>query len=430
MKKSIWLALLAMLFLFANSCHDEIVQESDLTLKSGKLKKDVVAEMKKWFDSNPGVNKFVLTNYLDEIQWSSAQVMELDNSIITEVKVKLKEKYKVISEKDASLNFDFRLLFIKNGEIITSYMEYLFSGRDLVYLQDTEKASYLKRDGSFEGTIVLENSKGELSTIYHSNGDSQELRLKNVVRICWELVERFDDGSYQVLAFLGCTGVDESGGGPPTGGGGGNNTPPTTTNTPKLDQISNICFLVGSQRTKAETALNNLINEGCFTSSVYNFLVSCRVKLDFKMNSSLEDPASYGPASKSISFRGDADITSANLKEELFHAMQDAYYPGGIAQYVSTTGKVQIEFEAKLYKDIDLEYGCCYIFQDPSIPYEIRNGYTMWVESIRDTRNISNDDYQNWLGYFNQYHPRYNSSISSNLTSPSVLHSVISQCPN
>jgi len=99
MKKSIWLALLAMLFLFANSCHDEVGVDSELTLKPGKLKKDVVTEMKLWFDSNPDVNKFVLLEYADEIKWASAHVMEIDNSIVTEVQVKLLLIWNILFQK-------------------------------------------------------------------------------------------------------------------------------------------------------------------------------------------------------------------------------------------------------------------------------------------------------------------------------------------
>jgi hypothetical protein len=199
--------------------------------------------------------------------------------------------------------------------------------------------------------------------------------------------------------------------------------------TPKTDQILRTNYLDPIQTSLLENALSSLINESCMTQSAYNMLVNNGIKLDFKMNTSLEHPASYGPTSKSISFRSNSDISSANLKEEIFHAAQDAFYPGGTAQY-TTTGKVNIEFEAKLYKDIEQGYGCCYIFQDPAIPYEIRNGYTMWVESVRDTRYISNSDYQKWTLYFNQYHSAYSSTPSANLTSPSLLNSIISQCLN
>jgi len=231
MKKNISLALLAVLFLFANSCHDEVGVDSELTLKSVKLKKDVVTEMKLWFDSNPDVNKFVLLEYADEVKWASAQVMEIDNSIVTEVQVKLKEKHIVMSEKDPTLNFEHRLLFIHKAGEITSYMEYFISKKDIGYLHDTEKTSYLKMDGSFEGSIVLENNKGKSSVIYHSTGNSQELRLKNVAPVCYELVQIFTDGSYRVVAQLGCSGGNST----PTGTAGSSHPSTNPAPTPAPD---------------------------------------------------------------------------------------------------------------------------------------------------------------------------------------------------
>ena len=136
-----------------------------------------------------------------------------------------------MSEKDPLLNLDYRLLFIEKNGIIASYMEYLLSKKDLSYLQDTQKASYLKKDGSFEGTIILEDSKNEFSTIYHSTGNSQELRLKNVPVVCVGLYELYDDGSSELIEILYCTssgGGDDGGG----GGGGGGSTNPTTNPTP------------------------------------------------------------------------------------------------------------------------------------------------------------------------------------------------------
>jgi hypothetical protein len=427
MKKVICLALLAGLFLFANSCHDEVANDEELTLKSGKLKRDVTAEMKSQFESNHEVNKFLLFDYIDQIKWESAQVMEIDNSTVVEVQVKLKGKYEVMSEKDPLLNLDYRLLFIEKNGTIASYMEYLISKKEPSYLQDTKKASYLKRDGSFEGTIVLEDSKNEFSTIYHSTGDSQELRLKDLPTVCIGLYENFSDGTSVLIEILYCT---SSGGGDDGGGsvgGGGGSTNPTTNPTPKTNQILKTNYLNQTQTNLLETALSSLINEHCMTQSAYNMLVNNVIKLDFKMNTLLSIPASYNPTSKSISFRSNSDINSASLKEELFHAAQDAFYPGGTAQYTST-GKVNIEFEAKLYKDI-MAFPCCGALNIGTAPENIINSYNIWVYSIQDNpSNISDSDYQYWLNQFNTYTPDYSSPTSSNLSSPNALKSIISIC--
>lgn len=143
------------------------------------------------------------------------------------------------------------------------------------------------------------------------------------------------------------------------------------------------------------------------------------------MNSALIDPAAYSPGTKSIIFRSLGTITSENLKEELFHAWQDAFYPGGTAQY-ATIGKVNIEFEAKVFKDI-MAFGCCYIFTNPdNIPSNIRSEYESWISKIKNNQfTITDSEYIFWLQMFNQYHPEYSSSIMSNLNSPSALRSVI-----
>jgi hypothetical protein len=65
MKKIICFALLAGLFLFSNSCHDdEISNNADLALKSGLIKdKENVADVKSWFENNPEQNSFELLKW-------------------------------------------------------------------------------------------------------------------------------------------------------------------------------------------------------------------------------------------------------------------------------------------------------------------------------------------------------------------------------
>lgn len=151
------------------------------------------------------------------------------------------------------------------------------------------------------------------------------------------------------------------------------------------------------------------------------------MKLDFGMMTNTA-PGGYNPRTKKVSFSNNEDITSENLKEELFHAWQDAFYPGGISQYLNA-GKVNIEFEAKLYQDIiegedDL---CRLAFRGNRIPMEIQNNYYDWIESIRfkPDRSFSDSDYAKWLNLFNQYDPEYGSTTSDNLQRPLALRELI-----
>ena len=100
-----------------------------------------------------------------------------------------------------------------------------------------------------------------------------------------------------------------------------------------------------------------------------------------------------------------------------FHAWQDAYYPGGISQYAET-GRVNIEFEAKFFKDLlnnpEMFNGCCYAFLN-------------WILDIKSsgTMNFQDSDYQRWLNLFQQYDLNYTSPMSNDLLTPIALRYLI-----
>ncbi len=179
-------------------------------------------------------------------------------------------------------------------------------------------------------------------------------------------------------------------------------------------------------------AFSDLQDEGCMQKALYDALIQRNVKLNFGMKTGTA-PAAYNPSTKEITFNNNANITET-LKEELFHALQDAYYDGGIGQYGKDAqgnilpGYVNIEFEAKVFKDIarNLKYGCCYIFVSDNIPSQIRYAYYSWIESIQNnTKLLLGENYMTWLNLFNQYHPEYSSPTNDNLASPLLLNNLI-----
>lgn len=206
---------------------------------------------------------------------------------------------------------------------------------------------------------------------------------------------------------------------------GKNKKPASITVT--LSQLIKSHSLTDQQLSKLDIALGELIKEGCMQKALYDALVSKNVKLNFGMAAGVTAPASYDPRDRSIKFKNNNSITKDNLKEELFHAWQDAFYSGGIWQY-RETGKVNIEFEAKVFKDIarNLDYGCCYIFGEDHIPRDINIEYNSWIESIQSNPGLLlNEDYRRWLDLFNQYYPNYSSPKNNNLSLPSSLDKLI-----
>ena len=203
------------------------------------------------------------------------------------------------------------------------------------------------------------------------------------------------------------------------------------------DSIINVHTLSPFQLGILETALEELKNEGCMQEALYRALVSNNVQLNFGMATGISAPANYDPRDKSVKFNGNSNITKDILKEELFHAWQDSHYSGGIWQY-RETGKVNIEFEAKLFKDLlnnpEIYNGCCYAFGPDALPEHLYNEYIKWIYDIRDSGNMSfhNNDYQKWLNYFQEYNTEYTSAMHPALTQPSALKGLIniSTCIN
>ncbi|MGV8090409.1 MAG: hypothetical protein AB2L24_00905 [Mangrovibacterium sp.] len=135
-------------------------------------------------------------------------------------------------------------------------------------------------------------------------------------------------------------------------------------------------------------------------------------------------------------FKDNSQITSENLKEELFHAVQDAYYPCGIAQY-SNVGYSNIEFEAKLYKDV-IALGCCTMFpadpeQFPELN-DIKSEYYVLLDEIREQgcSTFTSESYESWVNLFRQYNPNtpYAGPVSGDFSDTNLLNTLLSGCNN
>ncbi len=231
-------------------------------------------------------------------------------------------------------------------------------------------------------------------------------------------------------------GVDTSGPVVDTYGGSGNSDNDSSGDIllpVPLDGIINSHILSPLQLGKLEKALKELINEGCMQETLYNALVSNNVKLDFGMYANPTEtsaPANYDPRERSIKFKDNSSITKDNLKEEFFHAWQDSYYSCGIWQY-RETGKVNVEFEAKVFKDIieSPDATCCWAFGDvENLPENLSTEYGLWIYGIRESSiSLQDADYRKWLNLYNQYNTEYSFPMHQNLSTPNAIRSLINQ---
>ncbi|WP_323405365.1 hypothetical protein [Proteiniphilum sp.] len=220
--------------------------------------------------------------------------------------------------------------------------------------------------------------------------------------------------------------------------GGGHNPSPPAVASPRLQAIIALFSLTNTQISMLNSALSQLIAEGCLQEAMYNKLVAKNVKLHFGMVENPTDetaPANYYAGSKSLKFKNDNTINADNLKEELFHALQDAYYSGGISQYGKDAqdnklpGHVNVEFEAKVFKDISMVMGSYSAFFKTETPEEIaaNDEYGKWIGDVQSYPIFLGEPivYNYWLNLFNQLNPQYSSPFSNDFKSFHSLKNLI-----
>jgi hypothetical protein len=324
--------------------------------------------------------------------------------------------------------------------------------------------SYLKKDKDFDGMVIYHDLEGKFvngwkflkGTVTHTvkfpENQKVEVNLKNAQSNCfteyvteWYYVWQYDSygecgefkfykgSDYDWITVTYATTVcywDGDGGsgyGGGSVGGSGGYVPeiPSTDSDPVVSSYGN---LDDTQRTLFESKINQFKNENCGSQAIYNSLIDKGFKINVKMNSSISTSAGYDPSTNTIQYKDNSSFDNiSSTREELVHAFQDSYYPGGTDQYVSdgqnTTGFSNIEFEAKLLIDLNTT-GCCSVFNNFPL---IKNMYIEWLDIIRNNGFIIDDnDYDHWLKEFNKYHPEYSSPLSDKLKSPAALNSISS----
>jgi hypothetical protein len=185
-----------------------------------------------------------------------------------------------------------------------------------------------------------------------------------------------------------------------------------------------------------QITLNDIIVEfnsfHCLNQAISDFLDNADVSLKFDIDPDIphDGNAAYNAETKTVSFLNEDEITFNNLWEEMFHAYQDAYYPGGTSQY-NDEGSLNIEFEAKVFKDL-LKLGCCFAFHadnnDPLYQKIVGDYNIEFLTAIRTTKNINQDEYAKYIEYFGIYNTQYDhANYSDALESPDALINLLEQ---
>lgn len=133
--------------------------------------------------------------------------------------------------------------------------------------------------------------------------------------------------------------------------------------------------------------------------------------LKFRTNINLATNGAYDAASNIISFRNANDINFKNLLEELFHAYQHTYYPGGIRTFSKgKPGWTNIEFEAKVFYDICMNRKGVNSWAGTwNFPDNEKEVYIKWIKNLVKYGQTTElmTQYNAMLDLFNTHNPHY-----------------------
>ena len=324
---------------------------------------------------------------------------------------------------------------------------------EIVYLITDGLANQSKQGGkpTFSGTIVVESLHGEFITAYVCQPDGKVLRYgdsdgtaspKNVdskgeeclIYEQWQKTsidggETWSDPellySYKICYYVPddyyATAVEYY----DLGGGGSGGTSEDESST-----IQSARPLTADESAILES-VQIQISEDCATSNIVNTVWG---SLSFDVLGSIDTQAQYVCNENKITFRNSSDIKANNIIEEVFHAYQNAIYPGGAGQYSKhKPGWTNLEFEAKLFKDIYFYTELFVNSKDESIingesgsigfPNEPMGEYGAWVMQIayEGFTPTLMEQYSTMLGYFNQYNNLYGGYLLSDLDTPLAI---------
>lgn len=313
----------------------------------------------------------------------------------------------------------------------------------------------------WSGQIVIENAQGDFKAAYKvengtivaegfndiSNGRISYMDCRQVEY--WSCAWVPSIGYYAPCVYMytaifcwgtvpPATGTSSNGyvqlvAGQPTTGSSGGSSGSSSIYGNMVDRVTAITkfsnFTTG-QKVYLNDVLDDMITRSCIFRSLYMNIVSRNVKVSWFMDPNMSNAGTYNPQNKRITFVNQNQINRDVLREEIFHAFQDAYYAGGTYQFFPN-GQLNIEFEAKVMANMT-------DFADPAgfVQAVSSPAYYNWLASMTNygskfpnTSNFNYAQYFSFMGDFDAQSP-YAGNINYNLN-PEAMFEVISTsgCP-
>jgi len=218
---------------------------------------------------------------------------------------------------------------------------------------------------------------------------------------------------------------------------GSNEDEPDYGGAPSENPLPPVDFCENLNQTQKEGMINtftNLLNDNCSTNLIVKKLKQTP-GLILKMcidSVRVASNAHYNTTNKEILFKTEFVSTFMDVfREEIFHAYQDNVgYTNGIGSYGVSTGRANIEFEYKVFRDIMNGYPSA-LNASPNLT--IKDNYKDWIETITNFGstypNISsitdfNIKFHSFLNEHTNTDPTVQGFIVNSSLNPATLHHI------
>ncbi len=184
-----------------------------------------IKKVKTWFASHPDLNKFVILDYIDKLNWDKIYYQEKEGKIAIEIPLKLKKGMAIAVHDTVGkvLKTMNRLAFVISKGEIQSYYE-LIVPKNASFSHESFRFFDVPND--FSGLVLLNNqATGTRQYKMYNRGKIMHFKSETPLTYyyCWRIVQVYSDGTYEPVTGWICDVSGKGGNSGGHGGGGGSN---------------------------------------------------------------------------------------------------------------------------------------------------------------------------------------------------------------
>ncbi|URM38891.1 hypothetical protein [Flavobacterium anhuiense] len=262
-KKIIKILCLLLFSIIFSNCENESTIQSNAD--------PAVIEAKNWLEKNNP--KLTILNYTKQIDWNQAIITDGSKGKVVEVPITLNNNTE-IKKGDKIIKSYNRLMFIKDNKLTYKLSHVLITSEKENFDVTDEKFNFYNIKTDFEGTVTILNIDDKMDyygKISKKNATSTSNKTNLEEQTCTYVIKTYDDGSYDVMYLLYCTGGSGDNGGGSGGGSGGYGDNPNPEPTPCEESIEE---LINSSYPTSELLESTIKEENSATrKKIYKWAV-------------------------------------------------------------------------------------------------------------------------------------------------------------